>query len=109
MSSAAVTSAALIRSSVPLSPAYATWAPRACAYSLIPWTELWLSAVSTNRVRRPHGYASATRRQAPVALGVKMTAYSAAVVLKKRSTASRACSTRRVDALDVGLSECGLP
>ena len=52
---------------------------------------------------------NATRRQAPVALGVKMTAYCVAVVLKKRSTASRASATRRVDALDVGLSECGLP
>ena len=52
------------------------------AYSLIPLTELWLSAVSTSLVRRPNGYASPTRRQAPVALGVKMTAYSSAVVLK---------------------------
>jgi hypothetical protein len=70
------------RSSRPCSPTYATRAPARAAYSLIPLTELWLSAVSTSLVRRPNGYASPTRRQAPVALGVKMTAYSSAVVLK---------------------------
>jgi hypothetical protein len=72
----------LTRSSRPCSLTYATRAPARAAYSLIPLTELWLSAVSTSLVRRPNGYASPTRRQAPVALGVKMTAYSSAVVLK---------------------------
>src|SRR3984957_21226680 len=99
----------LTRSSRPFSPTYATRAPPRAAYSLIPLTELWLSAVSTNRVRRPNGYASPTRRQAPVAFGVKMTAYSSEWVLKYRSTAARARSTCSVDADDVGFSECGFP
>ena len=58
---------------------YSVTEPRALANSLIPVTELWLSSVSTNRVRGPNGYASPTSRHAPLALGVKMTAYSSAV------------------------------
>ena len=84
-------------------------APARAAYSLIPLTELWLSAVSTSLLRRPNGYASPTRRQAPVAFGVKMTAYSSAVALKYLSTAARVRSTSRVAADDVGFSECGFP
>ena len=46
---------------------------------------------------------------APVALGVKMQAYSLSGALKYRSTAARARSMSSVDAEEVGLIECGLP
>jgi hypothetical protein len=42
----------------------------------MPFTELWLSNVARNRSCGPNGYASPTSRSAPVALGVKMHAYS---------------------------------
>ena len=83
--------------------------PRDRANSRSPFTELWLSAVSTSREVGPNGYASPTRRHAPVAFGVKMTAYSSRAALKYRRTASLACSISSVEASDVGLSECGLP
>jgi hypothetical protein len=72
-------------------------------------TELWLSAVRTSRERRSNGYASPTSRQAPVAFGVKIAAYSSGDAFRYRSTARRADSTSAVDAADVGFSECGLP
>ena len=75
----------------------------------MPFTELWLSAVSTTRESGRNWYASPTRRHAPVAFWVKMTAYSSAAALKYLCTAFLACSISRVDALEVGLSECGLP
>src|SRR4051794_19050352 len=75
----------------------------------MPLTELWLSKVARKRSPGPNGYASPTSRSAPVALGVKMQAYSSSEALKWRSTAVRACSTRTVEADDVGLTECGLP
>ncbi len=46
---------------------------------------------------------------APLALEVKMTTYSSSEALKKRNTARRAWLTSSVDALEVGLLECGLP
>ena len=75
----------------------------------MPLTELWLSNVARKRSPGRNGYASPTSRSAPVALGVKMQAYSLAGALKNRSTAARACSTSTVAADDVGLTECGLP
>jgi hypothetical protein len=72
-------------------------------------TELWLSAVSTRRVPASKGYASPTSRQAPVAFGVKMTAYSSGEALKKDRIVVRVRSMSAVAARDVGLSECGLP
>jgi len=62
--------------------AYLTAAPPARANSLMPFTALWLSAVSTRRDPGRNGYASPTRRHAPVAFWVKMTAYSCAAALK---------------------------
>ena len=44
-----------------------------------------------------------------MAFGVKMTAYSSAAALKYLPTAFLASSMSRVDALEVGFSECGLP
>src|SRR5690242_5088260 len=75
----------------------------------MPLTELWLSKVSTTSRPGPNGYASPTSRHAPVALGVKITAYSSAEALTKVSTARRADSTSPADAWEVGFSECGLP
>ena len=48
-------------------------------------------------------------RHAPVAFGVKMTAYSSGGALKCARTASRARSIRSVDAAEAGFSECGFP
>jgi ABC-type multidrug transport system ATPase subunit len=45
----------LTRSSGQVSGMYAIRAPRALANSLMPFTELWLSAVWTNRFRRSNG------------------------------------------------------
>ena len=75
----------------------------------MPLTELWLSKVARKRSCGPNGYASATSRSAPVALGVKMQAYSLSGALKYRSTAARARSTSTVAADEVGLTEWGLP
>ena len=44
-----------------------------------------------------------------MAFWVKMTAYSSGEALKYRRIASLAWSTSRVDAIEAGLSECGLP
>jgi hypothetical protein len=79
------------------------------ANSRIPLIELWLSEVSTNRVPRRNGYASPTSRAAAVALAVKTTAYSSGSASRCRSTARRALSTNSVEAVDVGLTEWGLP
>ena len=74
----------------------------------MPLTELWLSQVSTSGAARPKSYASPTSRQAPLAFGVKMTAYSAGSAWKKSSTARRADSTSEPAATLVGFSEWGL-
>ena len=75
----------------------------------MPLTELWLSEVSTKRLPWSNGYASATRWHAPVALGVKMTAYSSGEAFKKASTARRAEAISSVEAIELGLPEWGLP
>ena len=46
---------------------------------------------------------------APLALAVKITSYSSADALKNCLTASRASSTSRVAAAELGLCEWGLP
>ena len=65
--------------------------------------------MSTKRERGRNWYDSPTRRHAPVAFGVKMTAYSSAAALKYLPTAFLASSMSLVEALEVGFSECGLP
>ncbi len=75
----------------------------------MPLTELWLSKVSRKRSPGRNGYASPTRRSAPVAFGVKIVTYSSGEAWKNASTAARARSTSSVIAAEVGLSECGLP
>ncbi|MFF3130903.1 hypothetical protein [Streptomyces mirabilis] len=98
-----------IRRPGPLTGTYAVAAPLARAYSRRPLTELWLSSDITSLLSRANGYASPTRRSAPVALGVKITAYSAGSAPKCRSTARRASASSSPDAREAGLSECGLP
>ena len=88
---------------------YVVSAPRARANSRIPLTELWLSKVSRNRSPAWNGYASPTRRSAPVAFGVKIATYSSGEALKNSSTCARARSASSVLAAEVGLIECGLP
>jgi len=70
---------------------------------------LWLSAVSTNFRPRLKGYASATRRAAPVALAVKITVYSAGSAFRWERIVARVSSMREVAAEEVGLVECGFP
>ena len=48
----------------------------------MPLTELWLSNSARKRPSGVNGYASPTSRRAPVALGVKMQAYSLSDALK---------------------------
>ncbi len=88
---------------------YVVSTPRLWANSRIPLTELWLSKVSRNRSPGRNGYASPTSRSAPVAFGVKTQTHSSSAARKKRRTAARACSASSVAAVEVGLSEWGLP
>lgn len=107
--SAAPTSSPATRRPGPRTGTCTVSAPRARANTRSPFTELWLSPVRTSRAPGPNGYASPTRRHAPLAFGVNTTAYSSGEALKNARIRSRARSTRTVDALDVGFSECGLP
>ena len=69
--------------------AYATSAPARWANSRIPFTELWLSTVSTKRESHENGYDSATSFSAPVALLVKTTSYVRARLKEPQDGAPR--------------------
>ena len=78
------------------------------AYSRMPVTELWLSAV---RARAPpaNGKLSPTSLMAADALAVKQTSYASGSASRKRRVAARAAATRSVLERDGACSECGLP
>ena len=75
----------------------------------MPFTELWLSAVSANAAPGPNGYDSPSSFSAPVAFCVKIARYSSGDALKYRSTSPRVFSTSSPIASDVRFFECGLP
>ena len=79
------------------------------ANSRIPFTELWLSAVSSSCVPWLNGYDFAHVLQRAGRIGGEDGRVSSGGALNHSSTARRVCSTSVVIRCDEGLAECGLP